>query len=400
MLQLLSSKFVCFCFILVVIVSFSDCRRQQIRSIKKVNEKNTAVPVGFKSQVPLFSSDDETLVPIVQREKPEFAFPGGKSLNFRSNRISKAKKKINALPELKNIFIEPANVTTSVNNKPHELVKNELHIFETPFGFVGSSEINTTIPVQVLTDLNSTLTKPQVLPAGTVIAVSNPPILSPGTTVVTAISNNKPALTPGTIIATGDRRSITPGTVLSEPTLAPGTIIGISSQSNPQTPLPGTILGSSPSPSVKPNISRPLAPLPGTVLGVSTKPAISENISNIARRSRSSRQDEPQLPLPPLSNSAFMKPSKIDDLEEDIANSLTFDPSYTGPKITIDSPISVEYVRDTLVPFFKSGKLLDRKSSYSVPFYTFFFIFFIFIFSYCTEPFLSLKRRTIYMKFR
>lgn len=85
---------------------------------------------------------------------------------------------------------------------------------------------------------------------------------------------------------------------------------------------------------------------------------------------------EHRLPLPSKiinndRNSVLLCPqphktNKIKSLEKFEIENLTFDPSYLGPKITIDSSLTADFVYKILIPYFKSEKLLDRKSSYSV----------------------------------
>lgn len=60
------------------------------------------------------------------------------------------------------------------------------------------------------------------------------------------------------------------------------------------------------------------------------------------------------------------KIKKVRSLDEFTIDGLTFDPANRGPKINLDTNITTNFISTTLIPFFKSGKILDRKSSYSV----------------------------------
>lgn len=57
---------------------------------------------------------------------------------------------------------------------------------------------------------------------------------------------------------------------------------------------------------------------------------------------------------------------KVKALEKDAIESLEFELGYNGPRIDLHSNITIPFVKDTLIPFFKSGGLLDRKSAFSV----------------------------------
>ena len=63
---------------------------------------------------------------------------------------------------------------------------------------------------------------------------------------------------------------------------------------------------------------------------------------------------------------AVTKQKKIKALEENTINTMQHDLNYDGPKIDLKVNITVDFVNSTLIPFFKSGKILDRKSAYSV----------------------------------
>jgi hypothetical protein len=57
---------------------------------------------------------------------------------------------------------------------------------------------------------------------------------------------------------------------------------------------------------------------------------------------------------------------KIRSLDESAIELLEFESNYTGPRIDLQTGLTISFVKDTLVPFFKSGGQLDRKSAYSV----------------------------------
>ena len=60
------------------------------------------------------------------------------------------------------------------------------------------------------------------------------------------------------------------------------------------------------------------------------------------------------------------KMKKVRSLDEYSIEGLTFDHANPGPKIGLDTNITTSFINSILIPFFKSGKVLDRKSSYSV----------------------------------
>lgn len=59
-------------------------------------------------------------------------------------------------------------------------------------------------------------------------------------------------------------------------------------------------------------------------------------------------------------------PKKIKYLDEYVLQALDFDPTYQGPRIDMKADINITFVKDTLIPFFKAGGLLDRKTAYTV----------------------------------
>ena len=62
----------------------------------------------------------------------------------------------------------------------------------------------------------------------------------------------------------------------------------------------------------------------------------------------------------------FPKGKRIKSLDDETIEALEYDPSYTGPKINMGTNVTTDFVSSTLIPFFKSGKILDKKSAYSV----------------------------------
>lgn len=68
-------------------------------------------------------------------------------------------------------------------------------------------------------------------------------------------------------------------------------------------------------------------------------------------------------PTPPA-----IKHKRVRALEEYTICSMHYDYWYNGPRIDLKTNITVEFINSTLIPYFKSGKILDRKSAYSVHF--------------------------------
>ena len=83
-----------------------------------------------------------------------------------------------------------------------------------------------------------------------------------------------------------------------------------------------------------------------------------------------SRSSENKLPINSI-NSAPKTPKqkKIRALEEYTIDAMTYESGYNGPKIDLTSNITTEFINSTLIPYFKSGMTLDRKSAFSVRFH-------------------------------
>ena len=128
--------------------------------------------------------------------------------------------------------------------------------------------------------------------------------------------------------------------------VVPGTVIA----SKNKVPAPGTIITT-----IKKDKTVPTA-FPITLIDSSN--SFSEDFNNSILC--------PKLPTVDVSTSTVSKHKKIKSLDEKSINTLDFDNSVTGPKINLDTEITSDFVSSVLVPFFKSGKVLDRKSSYVV----------------------------------
>lgn len=129
---------------------------------------------------------------------------------------------------------------------------------------------------------------------------------------------------------------------------------------NPQMPVnSGNVIFSLPINQKEPNIA------PGTVL---TAPNFKPNIVPVSNDAFSfAKFGTPDAKLPQsLSCTQPSKASKIKSLERPGIENMVFDPLYAGPRITIDSSVTTDFVYKILIPYFKAEKLLDRKSSYSV----------------------------------
>lgn len=144
--------------------------------------------------------------------------------------------------------------------------------------------------------------------------------------------------------------------------IAPGTII----TSKPSTLAPGTVIATS-----SPNLA------PRTVIVDNSRISNSKLLDDkqnipigfdaptFERENKIPGNDEvfddktPLVPLPP-------RIKKVRSLDEYSIESISFDPMIPGPKIGLDTEITIDFVNNILIPFFKSGKVLDRKSSFSV----------------------------------
>ena len=147
---------------------------------------------------------------------------------------------------------------------------------------------------------------------------------------------------------------IVPGTVLAskQSSLAPGTVIASTSS----TVQPGTvivenskIIASKASDEIQSNLNG------FDAATFETGNKISDNDENLDYK-------QPSISLPPTLK-------KIRSLDEYSIESLSFDPMIPGPKIGLDTEISIDFINNILIPFFKSGKVLDRKSSFSVSYF-------------------------------
>lgn len=166
---------------------------------------------------------------------------------------------------------------------------------------------------------------------------------------------------------------------------AGGTVI-FSSQSQPKTPAPGQVIASVDSV----NAGKPVDPLRSKVIFKSDKAQPTERVIF-----ESSPKQEPveeysdwddsipnpapklvvnstQPEVPPVgtvisdSPASIKLPKKIKYLDEYVLQALEFDPAYQGPRIDMKADINITFVKDTLIPFFKAGGLLDRKTAYTV----------------------------------
>lgn len=155
--------------------------------------------------------------------------------------------------------------------------------------------------------------------------------------------------------------------------------------SNTTKAAPGTVI-----------TSRKSVPAPGTVIATTKdKATVPQNVplNSIAEIPFTPSSDEIQIPIfssnsslitkddenriPAACNGTIAnkpvdvpptvpKPRKIKILEESTIVSLEFNQSYTGPRIDMETEITTEFVSKILIPYFKSGKVLDRKSSFTV----------------------------------
>ena len=144
--------------------------------------------------------------------------------------------------------------------------------------------------------------------------------------------------------------------------VVPGTVIA----SKNKVPAPGTIITT-----IKNDKTVPTS-FPITLIDSSNLFSEDFNISILC----------PKLPTVDFSTSTVSKHKKIKSLDEKSINTLDFDNSVTGPKINLDTEITSNFVSSVLVPFFKSGKVLDRKSTYVVIIHHFFNYVILSLFAY------------------
>lgn len=157
---------------------------------------------------------------------------------------------------------------------------------------------------------------------------------------------------------------------------APGTII----TARKATVQPGTVIVSKAQPGVV-LTGKAATVSPGTIVGIADSARNPSVISTFAEIPFSSSSDDcnyPKFDSKPSenkqpTNSNLNRPDtfagkhkRIHALEEYTIYSLKHDNDYAGPKIDLMINITVEYVSSVLIPYFKSGKILDRKSAYSV----------------------------------
>lgn len=161
----------------------------------------------------------------------------------------------------------------------------------------------------------------------------------------------KKVIAPGPIITGGRKVTVKPGAVIVSKVQAGVVISGRGS-----TIPPGTIVGTAA------NIDTP------SVIPALAEIPFSESCNDLGSTNNENKQTVNLI----ISSTVLNKPEqsgkqkKVHALEEYTIYSLKHENDYSGPKIDLSNNITVEYVNSVLIPYFKSGKILDRKSAYSV----------------------------------
>lgn len=284
--------------------------------------------------------------------------------------------------------VDPEDFEIAIT-KPAEFKTAELKSAVNP-GTIIAGKPNAIQPGTVIAS------KPNSIQSGVVIA-GKPATIPPGTIVASSEKSNNPSsitalaeLPFDTSLDESDIKSLV--NVAKTAPLPPGTVI---------TTAPGTVITSSERRSSNPGQLKLIAELPfGSSSDDSEKPLYESNIKDVKpqvsenkSQANVSEHKENKLPVNPTTSAQVInkpapmaKHKKIRSLEEHTIQAMAYDHSYNGPKIDLKFNITAEFVNSTLIPYFKSGKNLDRKSAYSVrSIYMLFKCFILFMFRSFSE---------------
>lgn len=351
--------------------------------------KNAELKDSFKA--PIIGSDDEILQPLIETEaekndRPFTISSFSNESSFKTSKKSRRSKKksmtnwyeeMDSLNKM-NIVFKAVPVKASPGQAAKFVAKQDIKVeqksikskndfmFESPFGKEVDDDFDYSIfntytvpakPDLVIFELKSSASapKPTVIfdssssnssqgkenkSVGEVIRSENEnSLIKPGSVIVDVSKNS--SLKPGTVIVDGTRNHTIK---LESSTVDEVQFNGIK---------PGTIITSG-----HDNYN----------VHESNKPLIDEQQQS--RESENLKPEFNQNISSPNTITGYIptqtKQKSLRSLDEYSIESLAFDPSYLGPKIDLDTEIDVQFVSSILIPYFKSGKLLDRKSSYSV----------------------------------
>lgn len=288
---------------------------------------NNASPIFCKKMI--LGSDDEVLTPLFEKNDVSIAVSTShnhnslSSSNSKRTHSSKSRKKSrnaidnhNIKSHLKMNLDLPSIKTNLAKESMPTTVENVLERldFNIPFDGVNQEDIE-------FTSLKQLPTKNGIAP-GTIIADTKKATVQPGIVIVSKAQ-------PGVVI------------VGKGPTVPPGTIVGIADTAK------------------NPNVISAFAELP-----------FSDSSDDFVSSSLDLKINEYKPPsntiMAPIRPDLIGRQKKIHALEEYTIHSLKHENDYFGPKIDLENNITVEYVNSVLIPFFKTGKTLDRKSAYSV----------------------------------
>jgi hypothetical protein len=276
-----------------------------------LSKKHPRVSASTIKPVKIIGSDDEELKPLFKIDGPqEVEIIGGRSL--ASGRRSKGSRKSSARIS-RNFDTSSSFYKVNLDLPKFQELPQEKVIF-------SNNQVITEVPEKKFSSFGD---------FDDLAAISN----------LKQISGDDVAILPGTVITSSTSAKIASGTIIasSANNVAPGTVIARldvpeSTKGNPiSTPLENKLIA-------EPVLVSPF-----------NDPIIENNIT--------------------INDSTSTKPAKttrIKKLDEEIIESLSFDTSYLGPKITLNSSVTNDYIKSTLIPYFKSGKILDKKSAYSV----------------------------------
>jgi hypothetical protein len=299
--------------------------------------------------VKIVGSDDEVLHPLFEKEDETSEFlanpsridaPASKPATisshnqFRNSKNNKKSRKMKPLPYDDNPFLKmnldlPSIISNSASApaplKPTHHIHQNAPSSGSSIKHGHGSRISTVKENEIIRNIGS--------PLGNEIVAED---------INTDLfrTNLTNSVTPGTVISSRSSSSVAPGTVIatSSPTVTPGTVI-----------VDSTKLNASKQQDDKPNIPT----------GFDSSSCEGENMVPVNTNDQIVNDKNPFIYLPP-------RMKKVRSLDEYSIEGLGFDPMVPGPKIGLDTEITVDFITKTLIPFFKSGKVLDRKSSFSV----------------------------------
>lgn len=317
--------------------------------------KVSRIQSSSKSHLNIVASDDEVLHPLF--EKKERDSSNIKSAiscqnSSRSSRNSKKGKKKSIPFDEGSSFLKmnldlPSIISNSASITQKAAVLNQ----KNPFSFSSSTKYGSST-----SNVKSEATKERTQDLETLFNFNSPfgTEIAEDIDIVLFRKDVSKIIAPGALIALSSS-TVTPGTVISSSSssVTPGTVISSSSSSV----TPGTVIIDSSNVIATKTVTHPLVGNHNIPIGVDSP---NFELENKIPCNVDFNDNKPPFPvLPP-------RVKKVRSLDEYSIEGLTFDSTIPGPKISLDTDITIDFISETLIPFFKSGKVLDRKSSYSV----------------------------------